>query len=209
MSLRVVGAGVGRTGTASLQSALATLLGEPCYHMREVFSRPEHVGTWHAAARGDAVDWPALLSGYAAAVDWPASAYWRELSAAFPDALVLLSVREPERWWDSADETIFPTIRDRGAMPEAMLPWHDMVMEMLRSRFTDALDDRAACLAAFERHNEDVRAAVPAERLLEWTASDGWGPICQALGLPVPATPFPRTNTREEWRERAAPAETP
>jgi hypothetical protein len=113
-------------------------------------------------------DWHALLAGYAAAVDWPAAAFWPELSAAFPEALVVLSRRDPEDWYRSASETIFPTIRQ--APPG---PWRDMVEALFASRFTPALDDRAACLAAYRAHTERVRRAVPPERLLEWRAEDG------------------------------------
>src|SRR5207237_6118209 len=93
MTLRVVGAGVGRTGTMSLKLALERLIGAPCYHMLEVFPRPAHFGLWTAAARGKPVDWNALFAGFAAAVDWPASAFWPELAAAFPDSIILLSTR--------------------------------------------------------------------------------------------------------------------
>jgi hypothetical protein len=126
MTLRVVGAGLGRTGTLSLKAALERLLGAPCYHMVEVFAHPEHVAAWHAAARGSMPDWQALFAGYAAVVDWPAASFWPEISEAFPDALVLLSVRDTRE------------------------------------------------------------------------------PLCAALGVVVPDAPFPRTNTREEWRARGA-----
>lgn len=111
MTLRVVGAGLGRTGTTSLKLALERLLGGPCYHMSEVFQHPEHIGHWHGAARGDMPDWRALFAGYVAAVDWPAASFWREISAAFPQALVVLSVRDPDAWWQSASSTISPPWR--------------------------------------------------------------------------------------------------
>src|SRR5207244_1907794 len=107
MSLRVVGAGLGRTATYSLKIALERLLGAPCYHMVEVFEHPEHVATWHDAALGRMPDWQEFLAGYAAAVDWPASAFWREMSEAFRDAIILLSTRDPVSWWESAHATIF------------------------------------------------------------------------------------------------------
>jgi hypothetical protein len=198
MTLRVVGAGLGRTGTLSLKVALEKLLGAPCYHMVEVFAHPEHVGAWHAAARGDMPDWHQLLRGYAAAVDWPASAFWPEIGAAFPDAIVLLSTRDPDAWWKSASTTIFPATR------QAQGPWRAMVDAMFASRFTAALDDRDACIAAFERHNTDARRRIAPSRLLEWTASQGWEPLCKALGVPVPDEPFPRVNTSEEFAARAA-----
>src|SRR5438132_13248585 len=105
VTVRIVGAGLGRTGTMSLKIALERLLGAPCYHMIEVFEHPEHVPVWHAAVRGEPVDWDALFAGYVAAVDWPVAAFWREISAANPDAVVLLSVRDAAAWWQSADQT--------------------------------------------------------------------------------------------------------
>lgn len=198
MTLQVVGAGLGRTGTLSLKLALERLLGGPCYHMMEVFAHPEHVEAWHLAARGGAPDWRALFAGYRAAVDWPAAAFWPELAQAFPDALVVLSLRDPDSWWRSASGTIFPSVeRADGA-------WRAMIEALFQNRFTTALGDREACLAAFERHNAEVRRAVPKARLLEWRAADGWGPLCAALGLPVPAEPFPRVNSSEEFHARLA-----
>ncbi|HZT41651.1 MAG TPA: sulfotransferase [Chthonomonadaceae bacterium] len=203
MQLRVVGAGLGRTGTHSLKLALERLLGAPCYHMIEVFQHPEHVPAWHAAAEGRMPDWQALLAGYAAAVDWPAAAFWPELSEAFPEALVVLSVRDPQAWWESAHQTIFQAIPTRGPETE----WRQMVDAMLANRFTSAIDDREACIAAFERNNARVRETIPPHRLLEWRASEGWGPLCKALGLPVPDEPFPLTNTKEEWAARHSAAQ--
>jgi hypothetical protein len=196
MTLRVVGAGLGRTGTMSLKLALERLLGAPCYHMAEVFVHPEHVAVWHAAARGEPVDWHALFAGYAAAVDWPVGSFWPEVSAAFPDALVLLSTRSAESWWKSASATIFPA----STRPEVLdSAWGRMWMELAERRFTLRLDDRAAAIAAYERHNADARARAPQARLLEWTATEGWGPLCRALALPLPDEPFPHANSTEDF----------
>lgn len=197
MTLRVIGAGLGRTGTSSLKIALERLLGVPCYHMVEVLAHPEHVPVWHAAAQGHIPDWRTLFAGFGATVDWPAAAFWPELSAAFPDAVVLLSLREPESWWQSASETIFPSVQH-----VVGTEWHAMVDDLFAARFTRAIDNPAAAIAAFERHNARVRAAVPAHRLLEWRAADGWAPLCAALGMPVPEEPFPHTNTRADWQAR-------
>lgn len=203
MEMRVVGAGLGRTGTMSLKLAMERLLGAPCYHMVEVFAHPEHVPYWHSAVRGEMPEWKQLLDGYAAAVDWPASAFWPELSEAYPDALVVHSVRNPEAWWQSAHETIFSSI---GSVPN--LEWRAMVQDLFTARFSGDITDREACLSAFERHNARVRTTVPPERLLEWHASQGWEPLCTALGVPIPDEPFPRVNTREEWiARRSAPQE--
>lgn len=194
MTLRVVGAGVGRTGTKSLKQALEQLLEGPCYHMVEVFPHPEHVPLWHDAARGEPPRWAALLAGYRAAVDWPASAFYEELARAYPDAIVLLSLRDPDSWWRSAERTIFPAM---DAHLES--PWGEMVREMMARRFTPDYRSREAAITAFEAHNAGVRTVIPGERLVEWRADEGWEPICAALDLPVPDRPFPHTNTSEEW----------
>ena len=198
MELSVVGAGVGRTGTHSLKVALEQLLGGPCHHMVEILGNPTQVPAWIDAIEGRSVDWHAMLSSYRAIVDWPGGAFWRELSAAFPDALVLLSVRDPEAWYRSASNTIFLTFDN---LPPELAPWMDEVRKLLHDRFSDQFDDPTAMMDAFVRHNDAVRNEVPARRLLEWTPGDGWDPICERLGLPVPAEPFPVTNTTGEFRE--------
>jgi hypothetical protein len=197
MSLRVVGAGLPRTGTLSLKAALERLLGRACYHMVEVFAHAEHVGVWHQAALGRMPEWKDFLAGYGASVDAPAAYFWPELSRAFPDALVLLSVRDADDWWESASQTVMQT---RGKVsPE----WDAMVDAIARTRFPGSRATRESAIEGFERHNARVRREVPAARLLEWRAGEGWGPICAALGLAVPDEPFPHTNTREQWRARA------
>lgn len=198
MDVAVVGAGVGRTGTHSLKVALEQLLDAPCHHMLEILGDPTQVPAWTDAIEGRPVDWQAMLARYRAIVDWPGGAFWRELSAAYPDALVLLSVRDPESWYRSASNTIFLSF-DR--VPPELKPWMDEVRKLLRDRFSDRFDDQTAMMDAFERHNDAVRAGIPSERLLEWTPGDGWEPICERLGLPVPSEPFPVTNTTDEFRE--------
>lgn len=198
MTLRVVGAGLGRTGTNSLKLALERLLGGPCYHMFEVFEHiDDHVPTWDAVARGEQVDWADLFDGYVAAVDWPASAYWATLAETYPEALILLSVRDAESWWRSASTTIFPGIESMQGTP-----WYEMVDRVMSSTFTARRDDRDAAVAAFDAHNARVLAEAPGDRLLVWQPSDGWEPLCSALGVPVPSEPFPKTNTSEEFHAR-------
>src|SRR5439155_14243415 len=99
----------------------------------------------------------------------------------------------------SAHGTIFTVME--AELPPEMNEWYEMVMAMMRTRFTDRLGDEDAAKAAYERHNDAVRGAVPAGRLLEWQPADGWEPICAALGVPVPAEPFPVTNTTEEFQQ--------
>lgn len=196
--LQVVGAGVGRTGTHSLKFALEQLLGGTCHHMVEVFSHPDELPAWIVAARGGPADWGKMMKGYTAQVDWPGASFWPELAAANPDALVILSVRDPDAWFTSCTNTIFAGM---SAMQEQGDEWMDAMRTLMRDRFSDELTDRDAMTAAFEKHNDQVRAGVPKERLLEWTAADGWEPICERLGLAVPSEPFPKTNTTKEFRE--------
>jgi hypothetical protein len=198
MELRVIGAGVGRTGTSSLKLALEELLGVPCYHMYEALRRPAHIPLWHGAVRGELPDWDHLYEDFGATVDWPGAAFWEPLSAAHPDALVLLSVRaSADAWFASVDGTISELL---GRQLPGLEAWHAMVEDLLRTTFTPLPFTRPAAVAAYERHNERVRATVPADRLLEWQPTDGWAPLCARLEVPVPDHPFPRTNTREEFR---------
>ena len=199
MTLRVIGAGMGRTGTMSLKLALERLLGGPCYHMIEVFPRPAHFGLWTAAGLGKSVDWHALFDGFVAAVDWPAAAFWPEIAEAFPEAIILLSTRPSEAWWKSASETIFAP-RETPVPP----PMADMLAAVLSNRFTANRTNKDEAIAAYERGNANVRATAPRSRLVEWTPGDGWAPLCKALGVPVPADPFPHANTTDEFKARVA-----
>lgn len=219
MGLRVVGAGLPRTGTTSLKMALERLLGAPCHHMRELVGNMHTAPTWRAAYRGEAVDWDALLDGYAAGVDWPISRFWRELSAYYPDALVLLSYRaSPEAWYTSMSDTVLNGARERlarrdggrqaraalldDATPEQVAAMDDLWYLMGGDIVTQP-DDPDVAKAAYERNLAEVRAGVPAHRLLEWQPGDGWEPLCAALGVPVPDEPFPHENTTADMQARA------
>jgi len=197
MELAVVGAGVGRTGTHSLKLALEQLLDAPCHHMIEILGDPTQIPAWIDAIEGRPVDWSAMLARYRAIVDWPGGSFWREISAMYPDAVVLLSVRDPEGWYRSASNTIF--LPFAGMSPDSG-SWMEAMLKLFRDRFSDRFDDPTAMMDAFVRHNDAVRAEVPANRLLEWAPGDGWGPICERLGFPVPAEPFPVSNTTDEFR---------
>jgi len=202
MTLRVVGAGLGRTGTHSLKNALEQLFGGPCYHMIEVFGRPDDIPVWHRAMDGEMPDWNTFLADYRTAVDCPVSAFWREIAAANPDAVILLSTRkDADAWWTSATNTIFHIgDRENGIGGEAGKAQRDMAVDMLSKRFTPNWQDETEAKGAYEAHNSDVRASVPADRLIDWHPGDGWQPICEKLGLPVPSEPFPHVNTTDEFR---------
>lgn len=204
MSLRIVGAGVGRTGTHSLKAVLEQLVGGTCHHMEEVFLHPDEIEVWAAAVEGEHPDWKAFLGGYTASIDWPSAAFWAEISEAFPDAGVLLSTRPSgEEWWRSANATIVEMART--GFPDAPVDSVEgrqirMWRALLTGTFCADWDDADAMIAAYERHNAEVRASVPADRLIEYRTGDGWGPICEWLGVAVPDEAFPHHNTLEEFQ---------
>jgi hypothetical protein len=185
-----------------LKLALEQLLGGARYHMVEVFGRPEQRDTWRRASKGEPVDWEAFLAPYVATVDWPAAAFWGELSEQWPDAMVLLSSRtDAAAWWKSAEETIFAALsRPQDPGDEAGADEFDMITTMFSRTFTPDWRERDAAMAAYEAHNAEVRASVPPGRLVDWHPGDGWEPICAALGVPVPGEPFPHVNTTSEFR---------
>lgn len=199
MNLRVVGAGLGRTGTHSLKVALEQLLGGPCHHMVEVFDHPESWDAWQRAVAGAPLaEWAGVLDDYVAAVDWPGCRFYAELADANPDAVVLLSMRaDADEWWRSASKTIFAHLPRRAT--DDMQRW---LVDLIGGHIGEDFLDEDAAKAGYERHLAEVRATIPARRLLEWRAQDGWEPLCDALGVPVPDGPFPLTNTTDEWLSR-------
>lgn len=195
MTLKVIGPGVGRTGTNSLKLALERLLGGRCHHMWEVGQDPDRqIPMWTAAIEGKSVEWNEIMDGFVAQVDWPGASFWPELTSAFPEALVVLSVRPADEWYHSASQTIFQAIRLEGQ-------WRATLVKLLGDRFCDRLEDKDAMIEAYESHNAAVRRAISSDRLLEWAPIDGWVPLCDFLGVPIPDEPFPRTNTTAEFRQ--------
>jgi hypothetical protein len=199
MPIQVLGAGLPRTATTSLGVALEQLLGGPRHYMSAIPGHPFDLGQeWRSALEGHSPDWEQVFGGYVAAVDWPASAFWRELSEAYPDALVLLSVRDSAKiWYESMKVTVLPVARL--ALAPEWSEGRDLVDLFERFTGTTRWDDEATLMAAYEQHNAEVRATIPPQRLLEWNAKEGWEPLCRALGKPVPDQPFPWTNRRENW----------
>lgn len=204
MTLSVIGAGLGRTGTLSLKAALERLGFGPCYHMIEVIRQPEHIDVWSRAADGETPDWDRLFHGYHATVDWPACDFYQPIAARYPLARVILTVREPEAWYRSATDTIFAMIRNPPPDPVMQAQAAMARKLVVRNRFAGRLDDREHALAVFARHNEEVRRTIPADRLLVYEVAQGWEPLCRFLGCPAPAEPFPRLNTTEDFRQMAA-----
>ena len=196
MSLSVVGAGLGRTGTASLKVALEQLLGGRCYHMSECFGNPANPPLWLAASQGKP-DWAKVFDGYVATVDYPGAKFWRELAAAYPQAKVLLTVRDPVKWFESTRETIFSE-ELRGLTEQT--PAAEFFREVVFKDFVGHFGDRAFMTRYFERHTEEVIRGVPKGRLLVYEVGEGWEPLCEFLGVPVPSTPFPHVNVRDDFK---------
>lgn len=198
MTLRIVGAGLPRTGTTSLKAAIEQLTGGGCYHMTELFPRFDtHIDLWNRALDGDIAVFDQIFDGFVAALDWPASGFWPELMERYPDALVILSRRQDtETWWNSVDQTVWEGMRRRSGFAD-----FDAMTDGLAERLglTDFHDPDAAKVA-YEAQNQATRDAVPADRFLEWQPADGWAPLCAALDVPVPDEPFPRLNPTSEFR---------
>ena len=216
--MKVIGAGLGRTGTASLQSALEELGFGPCYHMYEVFANPGHADFWLAAWRGEPADWDGVLGSYEATVDWPACSFYAELLERNPDAKVLLSVRDPERWYESTRQTIYKIGKISTGSPFSRLGFAllsrlvfgrfktgqgTMAEEIIwQGTFDGRFEDKHHAIRVFDRHNEEVRRRVPEEQLLVYEVKEGWGPLCEFLGVEEPDKPFPHLNDAAEMRRR-------
>jgi hypothetical protein len=214
MTLKVIGVGYGRTGTMSTYTALKEL-GFPCYHMIEVIqnkANASHLDFWRKVATepaGTQQNWDAILGGYTAAVDNPTCCVWRELMVAYPDAKILLTLhpRGAEAWYESTIDTIYFT---ENVWQFKVLEWFtpfgrkfgDMSHKLIWQRnHKGTMDDKAKAIAEYYAHIEDVKAAVPPDKLLVFTVTDGWKPLCKFLGVKAPTTPFPNVNDRAEIKK--------
>jgi hypothetical protein len=213
--VKAIGAGFGRTGTQSLKAALELLGHAPCYHMSTVIAEPYRIRQWLEIGEGRGPGWDEVFTGFQAALDWPAAAYWRELAEHYPDAKVILTVRDPDRWYDSVSETIFA----RALAERRPLPLRRRVIRRLVTRrapdfalyprmakatifdrvFDGRIDDRAHAIKVYENPIADVKATIPPDRLLVFDVRQGWAPLCEFLGTPIPDQPFPESNERSAW----------
>jgi hypothetical protein len=199
VALKVVGAGLPRTGTTSLKAALEQLLGGPCYHMLEMHQRvDEDAPLWWQALEGDLTKLDEVVAGWRSAVDWPASLFWRELAERHPDSLVVLSHRgDAESWWNSVDRTVWAAMR----LPNEN-PRNEMFNQKMRTKagLGNDWDVEAVAKDLYTRQFDEVVDTVSPDRLLIWQPSDGWGPLCDALGVPVPEDDFFHRNDAAEFR---------
>ncbi len=196
MTLSLIGAGFGRTGTMSAKTALEILGLGPCHHMIEVNNNDAQRIIWRKIAAEESRDWDTAFQGYRAAVDWPSAFYWRELIDYYPEAKVLLTVRSAESWYESMTQTIFPTI-------SAITDTNTIAIELIHKRiFGGVLYDKKHAIAIYNKNIVDVQAALAADRLLTYNVGDGWEPLCSFLGVPIPHQAFPHTNSSDEFNLR-------
>jgi hypothetical protein len=196
MTLKVIGVGLGRTGTASVKVALEMLGTGHGYHMSEVLQNPAKAKDWIDAANGNA-DWDKIFDGYGTSVDYPGCTFWQELADYYPDAKLLLTVRDPVRWFDSTNETIMSEMLVNGIKNS---PFGELMQRIVFDTVENRMRDKDYMVDYFEKRNADIIASVPAERLLVYQVKEGWGPLCEFLGVPVPDEDFPHINSREETR---------
>lgn len=195
--VRVIGAGWGRTGTTSLAAALDRLGAGPCLQMQTLWAHPELADVWNRHATGAAVDWHAALAGWGSIVDWPGSWEWETYARLWPAAPVVLSVRDPDEWYDSVRASIHRwTAPGTEVAPPRVARVLQRVWDVDFGGWERVLD-RDHAIACFVRHNRHVVDTCPPERLTVWTATEGWAPLCRALAVPEPDEPFPHLNRRD------------
>src|SRR5271167_2823421 len=208
--MKVIGAGFGRTGTMTLKAALEELGAGPCYHMIEVlWGDTSRLPLWQAAANGETVDWHEVFAGFESTVDWPGCTFYEQLMDVFPEAKVLLTVRDPDAWYDSTRNSIYASLiaGRKGELvggtatppsPEAFAMISTLIWD---GTFNGRFEDRDYAIAMFERHNEEVRRKVPAERLIVHDIKDGWAPLVEMLGVEEPSGPLPHLNDQASFRQ--------
>jgi hypothetical protein len=196
MPLSVIGAGFGRTGTMSMKAALELLGFGPCHHMLEVNENPVQREIWRAIAAGGKADWEVAFSGYQSCADWPAAFYWREVSAYYPQAKIILTTRSSESWYESVSKTIFPSVRSSEDVDSIGVK---LIGQQI---FGGKLEDKHHAIAIYEKNIADVKAAFGSDRLLIYAVGDGWEPLCRFLDSPIPDAPYPRSNSSREFNRK-------
>ncbi|CAF1124470.1 unnamed protein product, partial [Didymodactylos carnosus] len=211
MKLKIIGAGFGRTGTLSTKYALEQL-GYTCYHMLELRKTPTRSIHWLNAAKSkenqEPFDWDVIFENYDSTVDFPACYFWKELLDYYPDAKVILNVRNPEKWYESVQNTLYKA--SNSLMLHVAMMWDPTFRKMSEMRdkivwkgiFQNRFHDKSYTIDIFNRHNDAVKRTVPENRLLVFDVKQGWKPLCDFLDAPVPNTPFPRINDTAEYQNR-------
>ena len=199
MSLKIIGAGFGRTGTTSMKEALELLGYDKCHHMREVMASGKQVEMFDRISRNVEVDWDDVFAGFEAAVDWPAAALYKELMEKYPDAKVILTARDPEAWYESTRETIYALSNSVPPVISLLIPRVRNIMAMVKRLiwegvFDGRFEDKQHAIDIYNKNVTEVIASVPDDRLLVHSAKEGWQPLCEFLDKPIPGQPYPHSN---------------
>ncbi|MFL5909553.1 MAG: sulfotransferase family protein [Gaiellaceae bacterium] len=206
--LKLINAGLGRTGTTSLKVALEKLGFGPCYHMFDIVNDDRRLGQWEKiVCEAQRPDWEAVFDGYTSAVDGPSAIYYRQLMEAFPQAKIMLTVRAAERWYQSTYDTLYQFAVHGGADSSDTSSMRSRVHRLTSTMtwnglFGGRFPDRDHAIDVFHRHNQEVISTVGPDNLLIYDVKDGWGPLCAFLGVEVPAEQFPHVNDTESMRRR-------
>ena len=206
MALKVIGAGFGRTGTLSMKAALEKLGYLKTHHMLDVSPNKQQTEYWHQIAMGEPPDWDAVFAGYEASVDFPSCSYYKDLLAHYPEAKVVLTIRDPDRWYTSASNTIFAIGNATPTWAKKLVPRIRQITQMVDGTvwnrvFNGRFEDEAYAKQVFRDHIEQVKVDVPADKLLIFEVKDGWEPLCAFLDKDVPDTPFPHANDTEQFKK--------
>ena len=191
---------MGRTGTASLKIALEQLGLGRCYHMTEIMQNPEYIKYWVNAANGNP-DWDTIFNGFGATVDNPGCGFWKELASFYPEAKIILTTRDAEKWFESTNETIH-SLEFAGFIKKS--PWGEMVQKTVYDTMDNRMQDKEFMISFFENRTQEIINTIAPDRLLVYQVKQGWGPLCEFLDIPVPSMDFPRVNSRDETKELLA-----
>ena len=207
MTLKVIGAGFGRTGTLSMKAALETLGFVKCHHMIDVLMPDDQtqLNYWDDVGKGKPPDWDKIFGGYQASVDFPSSVYWKELAEAYPDAKVVLTVRDFESWYKSASNTIY-AVGKKQPVWTRLISKPRKIDRMTRNiiwtgKFNGKFEDKVHAETIWNEHIAEVKAHLPPDRLLVFEVKDGWAPLCDFLGVPRPDVSFPRVNDTAQFQK--------
>ncbi len=215
MSIKIIGAGLPRTGTNTLREALEILGFSKTYHMKHLLVHPEDLHYWTTLKATGTTDWDALYDGYQATVDFPCYPWYKEHMKQYPDAKVILSTRPFEKWYTSFYSTIWkaqnPPEAEKAAMGERVAadPRLQTVMKVMgfakqvmsEEHFQGKFLDKEFMEKVFDDHHEEAKRYVPADKLLVYDVTEGWEPLCKFLDVKVPNEPLPHTNKKEDFHE--------
>ena len=195
--LKIIGAGLWRTGTSSLQVATEQFTHEKCYKMYDLMMSSAKTSQWLDILDGKQPDWHEIFSGYGSTLDWPSLAYWEEIYGVFPGAYILLSHRDPESWWNSISNTVLLSSPTEKSIRR---PWDELVVQLFKEHFVGRHPKKEEAIKFYLDHNDYVRKTVEPSRLIDWNIDDGWAPICKALGLDIPSNKFPHIGRTDDYR---------